>query len=878
MTVEEKLFEVEKIHTDENPSDMLTKMVVADKHTFCRKLANQMLGQRFYMGLAKGLKAHVDASASGAFLSKTFREYKILLDMMNQNSGWMTIDSTITPILSQDDGFAELKGMLGSKNKMLQQLIGSTGKKQERMVSHESAIKGIEIQLGQISMALNNRPQGKLPADTQVNPKDQGPKQLMAVSLRNGRDLDLEQEIARESRHNETLVPVPIDIDDSIGLTEVMVQHGQKSTSKEKVVAKETKVAQERTVEAVPEQDKTQTTGKKRPPAPFPQRLAKYQKNKQYKKFMEMLKQIQVNIPLIDALREIAGYAKMMKDLMSRKFDLQDLSTVTLTLTCSAFVTRSITEKLSAPGSFTIPCTIGSYAFAKALRDLGLADRTVKRPSGILDDVSVQVRKFVFPADFVILDCRVDEEIPIILGRPFLATGRSLVDSVDVILEEEDETLNAKDPLTACITNLDELNGEDLAEGVLVLEGQGFWKRELEFEPLHLEERNIPPAKPLIEEPPKLELNPLPPHLRYAFLGPNSTLPVLSECKTAIGWTIADIKGISPAFYMHKILLKDGHKPSREHQRRLNPNMKEIVKKEEGIVLGNLVSSKGIEVDRAKVYVIEKLPPPTSVKAIRSFLGHAGFYRRFIKDFSKIANPLCKLLERDHPFVFSDDNRVAFEELKKRLVTSPIIVTPDWEQPFELMCDASDYDVGAVLRQRKDKVMHLIYYASRTLSGTQLNYTLTEKEMLAVVFAFDKFRSYLIGSKGTENQVADHLSRLEGAEKKVEVEEIVETFPDEQLLATSLEVAPWYADIANYLASGIVPYDLSSIQKKKFFHDCRIYYWDETYLFRIFVDNMIRRCIPEIDQSYILQAFHASPYGSHFGGVRTTAKVLESGF
>ncbi|XP_016491482.1 uncharacterized protein LOC107811124 [Nicotiana tabacum] len=157
----------------------------------------------------------------------------------------------------------------------------------------------------------------------------------------------------------------------------------------------------------------------------------------------------------MDALREMPGYAKIMKDLMSQKFDFQDLSTVTLTQTCSTVVAKPMAQKMSDPGSFTIPCTIGSYAFAKALRDLGaninlmplamytklgigrarptsmllqLADRTVKRPTGILDDALVQVGKFVFPADFVILDCQVDEEIPLILGRPFLATGRALID------------------------------------------------------------------------------------------------------------------------------------------------------------------------------------------------------------------------------------------------------------------------------------------------------------------------------------------------------------------------------------------------------------------------------------------------------------------
>ncbi|XP_075076905.1 uncharacterized protein LOC142163510 [Nicotiana tabacum] len=275
----------------------------------------------------------------------------------------------------------------------------------------------------------------------------------------------------------------------------------------------------------------------------------------------------------------MSGYAKMMKDLISRKFDFQDLATVTLTQTCSAVVTRPIAEKLSDPGSFTIPCTIGNFAFAKALCDLGasinlmplaiykrlgigrakpasmllqLADRTVKRPSGILDDVLIQVGKFVFPANFVILDYKVDEEIPIILGRPFLATRRALIDCetgelkmrlndeditfnmqksmrrpsefancspidvVDVIVETDDEMLTIEDPLVTCLMNLDEVNGEELAEWVLALEGRWFWDRTLEFELLHLENRETPPAMPSIEEPPKLELKPLPAHLRYS--------------------------------------------------------------------------------------------------------------------------------------------------------------------------------------------------------------------------------------------------------------------------------------------------------------------------------------------------------------------------
>src|SRR5215470_13831138 len=118
---------------------------------------------------------------------------------------------------------------------------------------------------------------------------------------------------------------------------------------------------------------------------------------------------------------------------------------------------------------------------------------------------------------------------------------------------------------------------------------------------------------------------------------------------------------------------------------------------QEGIVLGHKISKKGIEVDDAKIEVISKLPPPSSVKSIRSFLGHAGFYRRFIKDFSKIARPMTKLLEKDIPFEFNQECLDAFNILKQKLTDAPIMVTPDWNIPFEIMCDASDSAVGAVL-------------------------------------------------------------------------------------------------------------------------------------------------------------------------------------
>ncbi len=134
---------------------------------------------------------------------------------------------------------------------------------------------------------------------------------------------------------------------------------------------------------------------------------------------------------------------------------------------------------------------------------------------------------------------------------------------------------------------------------------------------------------------------------------------------------------------------------------------------QEGIVLGHRVSKKGIKVDNVKIKVIDKLSPLTSVKGIMSFSGHTGFYRRFIKDFSKIAKPLCMLLEHDKPFNFDENYLKASVDLTRALITTPVVVKPDWTMPFELMCDASDHFVGVVVGQWKGKIFHPIYHATR---------------------------------------------------------------------------------------------------------------------------------------------------------------------
>ena len=127
-------------------------------------------------------------------------------------------------------------------------------------------------------------------------------------------------------------------------------------------------------------------------------------------------------------------------------------------------------------------------------------------------------------------------------------------------------------------------------------------------------------------------------------------------------------------------------------------------------------------------------------------MGHAGFYRRFIRDFSKIARPLCRLLEKDTKFNFDESCQSSFEEIRSKLVEAPIMAKPDWNKEFEIICDASDYAMGAVLGQKIEKMFRAIYYASKTFNEAQKNYSTTEKEMLAMVFACENFRPYILGS------------------------------------------------------------------------------------------------------------------------------------
>ncbi|GJT14527.1 reverse transcriptase domain-containing protein [Tanacetum coccineum] len=573
---------------------------------------------------------------------------------------------------------------------------------------------------------------------------------------------------------------------------------------------------------------------------------------------------------------------------------------------------------------------------------LELADRSITRPKGVAEDVFVKVGKFHFPTDFVVVDFDADPRVPLILGRSFLRTGRALIDvyGEEITLRVNDEavtfnlnqttrysstyddmSVNRIDVIdVACEEYAQEVLGfsnksmggnpiltfepiiSDSSPSLTPFEGSDFILEEIEaylkddsispeidhadfdpegdiclierllnndpfqLPPMDLKQVEVTKAKSSIEEPPELELKDLPSHLEYAYLEGIDKLPViiakglkddekeallkvLKSHKRAIAWKITDIKG-------HKI------------------------------------SKFGIEVDRAKVNVIGKLPHPTTVKGVRSFLGHAGFYRRFIQDFYKIARPMTHLLEKDTPFVFSQDCINAFETLKKKLTEAPILVVPDWNLPFELMCDASDFAIGAVLGQRKTKHFQPIHYASKTMTEAQIHYTTTEKEMLAVVYAFEKFRPYLVLSKSivytdhsalkyllSKQDAKPRLLQLENPHKDVlENKDINENFPLETLGVISSGSTPWFADIANFHAGNFIVKGMSSQQKKKFFKDVKHYFWDDPYLFWICADQIIRRCVHGQEAFDILKACHEGPTGGHHGANLTAKKVFDAGF
>ncbi|XP_070015594.1 uncharacterized protein [Nicotiana sylvestris] len=446
----------------------------------------------------------------------------------------------------------------------------------ELVGSHTASIQKLEMQMRDLSREKNPKQKGTLPSDTIANPKGSGSgptSHVMEITTRSGKLLQGEGEQVVEIEEFEKLVGVeePIVVENEKIPENAQVQEEKWEAVKEKV--KETP----NTLQPIP-----------RPPPPFPQILARKVDDSKLEKFYDILKQLSVNIPFVKAFQEIPSFAKYLKDLITKRKTTKN-EVVNVTHRVSSIIATSLVQKKEDPRDFTIPCTIRVHDFARALCDNGasinlmplaiykkaglgmprptsmrlqMADRSIKHPVGIVDDVLVKVGKFHLPADFVILDCVVDKEIPIILGRPFLATGRALMDSerneikfrvndeevtfqaskgmklpheyesislIDVVDDVEDavemkmEEQCLGEALAAILVNFD---GEDM-ESVNALEGFGSYTYVPEKFSLEFENRATPPAKPSIIKPPQLELKPLPPHLRYKFLSSNDTLPVI---------------------------------------------------------------------------------------------------------------------------------------------------------------------------------------------------------------------------------------------------------------------------------------------------------------------------------------------------------------
>nr|GEY36496.1 DNA-directed DNA polymerase [Tanacetum cinerariifolium] len=563
--------------------------------------------------------------------------------------------------------------------------------------------------------------------------------------------------------------------------------------------------------------------------------------NDKKEKHFQIFKYLNFNISFADALIPMPKFGSTIKTLLTNKDKLYELARTPLNEHCSAVLLKKLPEKLGDPGKFLIPCDFPRMDECLALADLG-ASINLMPLSAITFNLDQTSRCSANYNDMManrinVIDMACEEYSQEVLGfsnvivsgnptpyyDPIVSTSSSTLTSFgdsDFLFEEVDAFLALEDDPTS--PKVDQ-SYFDTKGDILLLESflnddpslpppnQGNYLPQVRKE---LKICKAKTDKSSIDEPPEVELKDLLPHLEYVFLEGDDKLPVIID----------------------KYLMEDDFEPAVQHQRRVNPRIHDVIKKEvlklldAGLIYpisespwlneatrkdhfplpfmdqmlerlaGNeyycfldgfsgyfqipidpkdqekasftcpygtfayrrmpfglcnapstfqshKISKNRIEIDKAKVDVIAKLPHPTTVKGIRSFLGHAGFYRRFIQYFSKIAQLITRLLEKDTTFFFPKECVEAFQTLKRKLIEASILIAPDRDLPFELMCDASDFAIGVVLGKHHDKHFRPIHYASKTMTDAELNYTTTKKEMLAVVYAFEKLQSYLIMNK-----------------------------------------------------------------------------------------------------------------------------------
>nr|GEX80826.1 reverse transcriptase domain-containing protein [Tanacetum cinerariifolium] len=636
---------------------------------------------------------------------------------------------------------------------------------------------------------------------------------------------------------------------------------------------------------------------------PYPSRLQKEKLQEKddilAAKFMEIFRDLHFELSFADTLIHMPKFAPMFKKILNNKDKLIELTKTPLNENCSAVVLKKLPEKLGDPGRFLIPCDFLEFDNCLALADLGacinlmplsiwkklrlptlnetkmvleLADRTISKPTGVAENVFVKVGKFYFPADFVVLDFVADPRVPLILGRPFLSTAHALIDVYEgeIILKHDDQSLTLKCDDTPSISynNFQLLNEVDLIDATC----EEYSQDVLGFANVVSDEVSTPYYEPIISNssPTLTPFNESDFYLEEIenYRNDDSNLEEIKDFEFDVERDL---------LILEAFLNNDPEPPS--NQKDYFPSVR-----------------KDLKVVEPKNQSSDDIPPEVELKELPSHLEYAFMGENekwpviiakdlnvnekplsstFLKDFSpkvqsqRRVNPKIydvikkeveKLLDAGLIYPISDSPW----KLKGKIDEAPILIAPNWDQPFELMCDASDYAVGAVLGKRVEKHFRPIHYASKTMNQAETNYTTTEKEMLAVVYAFEKFRSYLImnrsiefdfkviDTKGAENYAADHLSRLEN--------------PYENVLIPKKSTRPFLSNLSTKL--------LTRTQKQKFFKDARHYFWDDPYLFRTCADQIIRRCMAGKEAIDILNACHSGPTGGHYGANYIAKKVL----
>nr|GEW00997.1 reverse transcriptase domain-containing protein [Tanacetum cinerariifolium] len=559
-------------------------------------------------------------------------------------------------------------------------------------------------------------------------------------------------------------------------------------------------------------------------------------------------------------------------------------------------VLKKLPEKLGDPGRFLILCDFLEFDNCLALADLGasinlmplsiwkklrlptlndtkmvleLADRTISKPTGVAENVFVKVGKFYFPADFVVLDFIADPRVPLILERHFLSTAHALIDVYkgEIILRHDEQSLTLKcgDTPSISFNNFKSLNKVDLIDATC----EEYSQEVLGFFDVVAHDNSTPYYEPIVS----IYSRTLTPFDESDFL----------LFKEADAFIAIDDEPISPeidaTYYdpegdilILEVLLNSDPEPlpnEGDYFLKVHKDLKVIETKE-----NNKFSD-----DEPPEVELKDLPPHMEY----TFLG--------------------------------DNNKWLFIIAKDLSIDEKSALL----KPFELMCDASDIAVGAVLGQRIEKHFRPIHYASKTMTEAESNYMTTEKEMLAVVYAFEKFRSYLImnksivytdhsalkylfakkdakarllrwilllqefnfkvvDTKGAENYAADHLSRLENPYENVfDPKEINETFPLETIskLAYHDQSTLWFAGFANYHAGKFIIKGMTTQQKNNFFKDVKHYFWDNPYLFKTCADQVIRLCVAGQEAVDILTACHSGPIGGHYGANYTAKKGID---